>query len=53
MQDAIDLEEHGIDRKQVMLDNKLHKTIEEGKLAQDKEKSKDEIESATDHGKEF
>jgi hypothetical protein len=55
MQDAMDLEEHGIDRKQVMLDNKMHKIIEEGKLAQDKEKSKDEIEKdgATDHGKEF
>jgi hypothetical protein len=40
MQDAMDLEEQGIDRKQVKLDNKMQKIIEEGKLAQDKEKSK-------------
>jgi hypothetical protein len=53
MQDAIDLEEHGIDRKQVMLDAKLQKITDEGKLNQDEDKPQDEIEGTTDQGKKY
>jgi hypothetical protein len=53
MQDAIDLKEHGIDRKQVMLDAKLQKITDEGKLNQDEDKPQDEIEGTTDQGKKY
>ena len=53
MQDAIDLEEDGIERKQVMLDAKLKKIADEGKLNRDKDKPKDEIEGTTDQEKKI
>jgi protein gp37 len=53
MQDAIDLEEYGIERKQVMLDAKLQKITDEGKLNQDEDKPQDEIEGTTDQGKKY
>ena len=53
MQDAIDLEEDGIERKQVMLDAKLQKITDEGKLNQDEDKPQDEIKGTTDQGKKY
>jgi hypothetical protein len=49
MQDAIDLEEHGIDRKQAMLDTKLKKIAEESKVNQESDKPKEGDEGAIDH----
>jgi hypothetical protein len=49
MQDAIDLEEHGIDRKQAMLDTKLKKIAEKGQSNQESDKPKEVDKGAIDH----